>query len=145
MRYRSSHLTLSKKANKHISVFVKGKSPLAGLASCSSAPIFPVCVGLLWGCTLLSSHTASMAPWRAFSLVNSLNSPQRARRQKDRGRGRKAESFLFYLLSCLSLPLFLSSHFSCLTSLQGLFAFYLLMRCILSFSVAPLPCPLGFC
>lgn len=53
-------------------------------------------------CICCDEHTASIAPLRAFNLVNSLNSLQRARGQKDM-RKRKAESFLFCLLSCFSL------------------------------------------
>lgn len=51
-----------------------------------------------------------------------------------------------FFSALFSVPLFFSRYFSCLlfswlASLQGLFAFYLLMRCLLSFSVTLLACP----
>jgi len=100
----------------------------------SSLSCVCVCVCVCVGSTLLSWYSESIAP---FNLVNSLNSPHTTR-GLDVGGERKCDLFLFSLLSLLSLPLFISSRFndlpfSQLVSLQGLFAFYLLMRCILSF------------
>lgn len=103
----------------------------AGFATCLSARIFPL--GL---CVM---YTARIAPLWAFSLINSLNSTQRKqteKRKKSRMISFLPPLLLIFLCSCSSRLIF-----SWLASLQGLFAFYLLMRCVLSFSTAPLPWP----
>ena len=124
-----------------VSIFISNSSQE------SQSAYFPEC--LLQGKSHLSSRCLArslvarlkmQSPSRAFNLLNSLNSPQMACGQNGRRKKSRVVSFL-PSHCCLSLPLFLSSSlptsavclFSWLASLQGLFAFYLLMRCIPSF------------
>lgn len=117
--------------------------PDAGFALCMFVPISPLCLSVM-GSILLCSYTASIAPLRAFNLVNSLNSSQGAGGQIT-WREKKSRIIYFLLFYFLSLflfsPYFRPPLFSWLAFLKGPFAFHLLMRCILSFSIAPLPCP----
>lgn len=61
------------------------------------------------GNKILRRHTANIVPLRAFSLLNSPNSPQMTRGHRDRGE-RKAKSFSFptFSAACLFLPFLLA-------------------------------------
>lgn len=103
--------------------------------------LLPACLSVWYRDGPLRSAAASL-------MLNSLNLSEGACGQKNMEKKKKRRiigfisSLSLIVSSSISLsPLQLLPLLSALASPKGLFAFYLSMRCIPSFSIAPLPAP----